>query len=96
MSASNNDSKWIDALEKDLNLAETMRDEDARIAFLSGYREGLLRAFGIASGSFTELLKVVDEQANDEGLWFIDGTEMEQHLQQELRRLHGVIEFEVR
>ena len=36
---------------------------------------------------------VVDEQANDEGLWFINPmTAPEAYLQSELRRLHRVIE----
>ena len=33
----------------------------------------------------------VDEQAEDEGLW-LEGTAREAYLQQELRRLHRVIE----
>lgn len=36
--------------------------------------------------------RVVDEQAEDEGLWFIAETCSEAYLQQELRRLHFVIE----
>ena len=37
---------------------------------------------------------LVDEQAEDEGLWFQATTVTEAYLQQELRRLHGVIEDE--
>jgi len=36
--------------------------------------------------------KVVDEQAEDEGLWFFAQTAPEAYLQQELRRLHTVFE----
>ena len=36
--------------------------------------------------------KLVDEQAEDEGLWFIAKTAPEAYLQQELRRLHALIE----
>jgi len=36
--------------------------------------------------------KLVDEQAKDEGLWFIARTAPEAYLQQELRRLHKTIE----
>jgi hypothetical protein len=36
--------------------------------------------------------RVVDEQAEDEGLWFIAETATEAYLQQELRRLHAAIE----
>jgi len=35
---------------------------------------------------------VVDEQAEDEGLWFIAMTAPEAYLQQELRRLHAAVE----
>jgi hypothetical protein len=35
---------------------------------------------------------VVDEQAEDDGLWFIAETCAEAYLQQQLRRLHEVIE----
>ena len=35
---------------------------------------------------------VVDEQAEDEGLWFIAATAPEAYLQQELRRLHAAID----
>ncbi len=40
------------------------------------------------------ILEVVDEQANDESLWFVATTIQEAYFQQELRRLHGVIEYE--
>lgn len=36
--------------------------------------------------------EVVKEQAADEGLWFLVATAPEGYLQQELRRLHAVIE----
>lgn len=38
------------------------------------------------------LLAEVDEQINDEGLWFAATTAPEAYLQAELRRLHRVIE----
>ena len=37
---------------------------------------------------------VMDEQAEDEGLWFEAQTITEAYLQQKLRRLHAVIEGE--
>jgi hypothetical protein len=40
------------------------------------------------------LRALVDEQAEDEGLWFIARTAPEGYLQQELRRLHAAIEAE--
>lgn len=35
---------------------------------------------------------IVDEQAEDAGLWFLDETASEAYLQMELRRLHAAIE----
>lgn len=40
----------------------------------------------------TRIRAVVDEQAEDEGLWFEAQTAPEAYLQSELRRLHEVIE----
>lgn len=39
-----------------------------------------------------QVVALVEEQAEDEGLWFIARTAPEAYLQQELRRLHAVIE----
>ena len=39
--------------------------------------------------------RCVDEQAEDEGLWFQAATAPEAYLQQELRVLHGIIEADV-
>ena len=38
------------------------------------------------------LLGLVDEQAEDDGLWFVAEHAAEAYLQQELRRLHAAIE----
>lgn len=38
------------------------------------------------------LRALVDEQAEDDGLWFIARTAPEAYLQQELRRLHAAVE----
>jgi len=40
------------------------------------------------------VLAVVDEQSEDEGLWFRAQYASEQYLQHELRRLHAAIESE--
>ena len=42
--------------------------------------------------TFAILTEMVEVQANDEGLWFIAMTGAEGYLQQELRRLHALIE----
>ena len=39
-----------------------------------------------------EARAIVDEQANDDGLWFLAETAPEAYLQQALRRLHEAIE----
>jgi len=41
---------------------------------------------------WTELRKLVDEQAEDEGLWFVANTASEGYLQHHLRLLHEMIE----
>lgn len=47
-----------------------------------------------AAERLAAIRKIVDEQAEDDGLWFIAKTAPEAYLQQELRRLHTVIEDE--
>ena len=42
-----------------------------------------------------ELKKMVDEQAEDEGLWFMAETAAESYLQHELRKLHAEIECQI-
>ncbi len=39
-----------------------------------------------------DLQRLVDEQAEDECLWFVDGTAAEAYVQQALRRLHAAVE----
>lgn len=41
---------------------------------------------------YRQAKQLVDEQAEDSGLWFIADGAAEAYLQQELRRLHAVIE----
>jgi len=43
-------------------------------------------------GKLKALRQIVDEQAEDESLWFVAETAPEAYLQQELRRLHDAIE----
>lgn len=45
-----------------------------------------------AADRIDEVIKLVDEQAEDEGLWFVAETTSEAYLQSALRRLHAVIE----
>ena len=42
--------------------------------------------------TINKIKKIVHEQAKDEGLWFISERAPEAYLQQELRKLHAVIE----
>lgn len=39
-----------------------------------------------------EIRKLVDTQAEDEGLWFVAESASEAYMQQELRRLHALVE----
>jgi len=47
----------------------------------------------IKTTKYEDLQKLVDEQAEDDGLWFVAETAAEAYLQQELRKLHAAIEF---
>ena len=40
------------------------------------------------------IMQIVDEQANDEALWFTTSTAPEEYVQKALRRLHAAIEAE--
>lgn len=62
----------------------TCRMVELRVA---GRDDLLIRREDIA-----QVVALVEEQAEDEGLWFIARTAPEAYLQQELRRLHAVIE----
>ncbi len=42
---------------------------------------------------YDALIKLVEEQAKDEGLWFVADTAPEAYLQQEMRKLHEAVEF---
>lgn len=42
--------------------------------------------------TLSDLRTLVDEQAADDGLWFVAATAPEAYLQQELRRLHAAVE----
>ena len=65
-------------------LAEAANESDEALDLLADW-EQLVTALATAQ-------RVVDEQANDEGLWFTARTASEAYLQRELRRLHAVIE----
>jgi len=46
----------------------------------------------ILSQALEEIRKMVDKQAEDEGIWFNAETAPEAYIQQEFRKLHGLIE----
>ena len=45
-----------------------------------------------AAGHLAAVRRLVEKQAEDDGLWFIAETAAEAYLQQELRKLHAAIE----
>jgi len=47
-----------------------------------------------AANRLEKLMNLVDEQSEDEGLWFVAETAAEAYLQQELRKLHAAVEDE--
>lgn len=53
---------------------------------------GEYRAIESTTMRLATIQDLVDEQAKDAGLWFVAQTAPEAYLQQELRRLHTVIE----
>ena len=92
--------KAIDALEQDMDrpgaveylkqalraLAASPAPAEPPLVFNDG--TPLFPSAPIGDG----LLQLVNEQAEDEGLWFVAVTAPEAYLQQELRRLHAAIE----
>lgn len=54
--------------------------------------EGRLDHLEARSRALGRVKKTVDEQAEDEGLWFDAETAPEAYLQQELRKLHQAVE----
>jgi hypothetical protein len=58
---------------------------------VGGTEESLAEVRRVADAN-AKLRAVVDEQAEDEGLWFIARTAPEAYLQAALRRLHELIE----
>jgi hypothetical protein len=58
----------------------------------SDIAEAILASLPAATPSPDAVRRLVDEQAEDEGLWFLAQTAPEAYLQQELRRLHAAIE----
>lgn len=49
----------------------------------------------VSRDALTELMQLVDEQAEDESLWFVAETAPEKHLQAALRLLHHAVETRV-
>lgn len=78
----------IDRLKRELDKAR----EANRLAIHTGLKQEALIAELWASQEATGARAVVDEQAEDEGLWFDAETVGEELLQQALRRLHAAVE----
>ncbi len=57
----------------------------------TGSAYGNVRLFVEAARRVANLQTIVNEQAEDEGLWFHAITAPEAYLQQELRRLHAAL-----
>lgn len=56
--------------------------------------ETIVLALAIAARWHDTVLPIVKKQAEDDGLWFDAHTAPEAYLQQELRKLHAIIEGE--
>lgn len=80
--------KSFDEMTPDQQLAYKMGYEAARSELRVAGPDDLV----IRREDLSRVLALVDEQAEDEGLWFIARTAPEAYLQQELRRLHAAVE----
>jgi len=67
---------------------ECVRTSQAVLGMLQRLRAEVERL----TARLSAIRTVVDAQAEDDGLWFIAATAPEAYLQQELRRLHAVVE----
>ena len=76
------------------DLLESLRDYYPQPSFGWGAVEtAVVRIEAEArAAALAEPRRLVDAQAEDEGLWFIAETAAEAYLQQELRRLHAAVE----
>jgi len=73
-------------------LLETIRHLSGDKELLIEKQDRILKELGQATLNFAVLIDSVDKQAEDNGLWFDAQTAPEAYLQQELRKLHGLIE----
>lgn len=90
------ESKRLLTLDSGSREGINMRDAALRIRALEDLheqrRDDLIKLTGNYNRALRELRDLVDQQSNDEGLWFYARTAPEAYLQQELRRLHELIE----
>lgn len=75
-------------------MSETRMTPEAMEAHEGLHRriDQLERELAAAKEELAKLRQLVAQQAEDDGLWFRAATAPEAYLQQELRRLHAVIE----
>lgn len=73
-------------------LTGTKRLRFFRGAMYDGDADEYLRQLHSFLSDFIAGSQMVDEQANDDGLWFVPVTITEDYLQRALRRLHAAIE----
>lgn len=64
-----------------MNMGEVWKEHDENI-----------EKFNQLKNAVQKLQKLVDEQAEDDGIWFIAESAPEAYLQQELRKIHKLIE----
>ena len=69
-------------------------EQALHVAENAGYPLALIKALRTALAQPNTAQQVVDEQAEDEALWFVAQTAPEAYLQQALRRLHAAVEGE--
>ena len=75
-----------------ITLPRATVEQALHVAENAGYPLALIKALRAALAQPNTAQQVVDEQAEDEALWFVAQTAPEAYLQQALRRLHAAVE----
>ena len=79
-------------IEDESALLAAIDELTAQLRALQSWAEGVRTDLAELTVQRDAVLALVNSQAEDEGLWFIAATAPEAYLQQELRKLHAVIE----
>jgi regulator of PEP synthase PpsR (kinase-PPPase family) len=82
----------LDALDELHQIAKANEKDSYQLIEIGSLKDTIRAALQSPRVPVIEILETVLEQAEDEGLWFNAKYASEAYLQQELRRLHAIIE----